>query len=85
MIDAVEARRQLDELAAIKQDLDKSQKHARMAGGYPDAVLLTDGHAFWVESWKRQGQGYTPPMIISLRCETPVGAWKSCCEYLDAR
>jgi hypothetical protein len=85
MIDVVEARRQLDAVAAAKLELDKFRRHARIAGGYPNATLLTDGHAFWVESWKRQGQGYTPPMIISMRRETPVGAWKSCCEYLDAR
>jgi hypothetical protein len=72
-------------LAFDPEPLDKLRQRVRGEGGFPNAVLLTDGYDFWVESWKSQGHGYTPPMIISLRCETPVEAWKSCCEYLDAR
>jgi len=72
-------------LAFDPEPLDKLRQRVRVEGGFANAVLLTDGYDFWVESWKNQGHGYTPPMIISLKCKTPKGAWQSCSEYLAAR
>lgn len=65
--------------------LDKLRLKARHPSGAPNAILLTDGYHFWVESWQNQGHGFNPPMIISLKCKTPLEAWESCCEYLAAR
>jgi|LakMenEpi03Aug12_release.lakeMendotaPanAssembly.Ray.scaffolds.fasta_scaffold165878_7 hypothetical protein len=72
-------------LAFDPEPLDRLRRLVRVEGGFSNAVLLTDGYDFWVESWKNQGHGYTSPMIISLRCKTPREAWQSCCEYLAAR
>lgn len=74
------SRNQELDLAVIK-DL---QKAVRLVGGYPGALLLTDGYTFWVESWK-PGTYASPPQIISLKSQTPLEAWLSARDYLDAR
>ena len=74
------ARNQELDLPVIK-DL---QAAVRMTGGYPGALLLTDGYTFWVESWK-PGIYASAPQIISLRSQTPLEAWMSARDYLAAR